>query len=150
MSPEYGATMGFFPVDAQSIDYLRLIGADATKIANVEHYLKKQGLFRVYDGSQIDPNYSGAIMELDLSTVKPSLSGPKRPHDHVHLDKMQSDFKSCLSNKVGFKGFDIPAEKLPASSKFTYKGEEHEIRHGSVVIAAITSCTNTSNPSVML
>ena len=89
-------------------------------------------------------------MELDLSTVKPSLSGPKRPHDHVHLDKMQSDFKSCLSNKVGFKGFDIPAEKLPASSKFTYKGEEHEIRHGSVVIAAITSCTNTSNPSVML
>lgn len=89
-------------------------------------------------------------MELDLTSVRPCLSGPKRPHDHVPLDKMQSDFKSCLTNKVGFKGFDIPADKLPASAKFTYKGEEHEIKHGSIVIAAITSCTNTSNPSVML
>jgi aconitate hydratase len=89
-------------------------------------------------------------MELDLATVKPCLSGPKRPHDHVPLDKMQSDFKSCLTNKVGFKGFDIAADKLPVSAKFTYKGEEHEIKHGSIVIAAITSCTNTSNPSVML
>jgi len=104
----------------------------------------------VYDGSQVDPNYSGAIMELDLASIKPCLSGPKRPHDHVPLDKMKSDFKSCLTNKVGFKGFDIPADKLSASAKFTYKGEEHEIKHGSIVIAAITSCTNTSNPSVML
>lgn len=150
MSPEYGATMGFFPVDSKSIEYLRLIGADSEKIANVEHYLRKQGLFRVYDGSQVDPNYSGAIMELDLSTVKPSLSGPKRPHDHVHLDKMQADFRSCLTNKVGFKGFEIAADKIPAVSKFTFNGEEYELKHGSVVIAAITSCTNTSNPSVML
>ena len=89
-------------------------------------------------------------MELDLSTIQPCLSGPKRPHDHVPLAKMQSDFKACLSNKVGFKGYDIAADKHSATSKFTYQGVDHELKHGSVVIAAITSCTNTSNPSVML
>lgn len=150
MSPEYGATMGYFPVDSQTIDYLRTTGADEHRIAIIESYLKAQGLFRVYDGSQQDPNYSGAIMELDLSTITPCLSGPKRPHDHVPLAKMQSDFKACLSNKVGFKGYDIAADKHGASSKFTYQGVDHELKHGSVVIAAITSCTNTSNPHVML
>lgn len=89
-------------------------------------------------------------MHLDLATVKPCLSGPKRPHDHVELDNMQKDFRACLDNKVGFKGFEIAKEKQAASAKFTHEGKEHEIRHGAVVIAAITSCTNTSNPSVML
>ena len=150
MSPEYGATMGFFPVDAVTIGYLRQTGAEESRIELIEKYFKASGLFRTYAADEADPIYTGEIMELDLSSVKPSLSGPKRPHDHVHLDNMQKDFKQCLSNKVGFKGFDIAAEKQAASSKFSYKGEEHELKHGSIVIAAITSCTNTSNPHVML
>lgn len=77
----------------------------------IRDYLKAQGLFRVYDGSQPDPNYSGALMELDLSSIKPCLSGPKRPHDRVELSNMKADFNACLSNPVGFKGFNIPAEK---------------------------------------
>lgn len=116
----------------------------------IETYLKAQGLFRTYDGSQKDPSFSGDIMELDLASVQPSLSGPKRPHDHVYLKEMQKDFKNCLDNKVGFKGFAIPKEKQADVAKFNYKGKDYELRHGSIVIAAITSCTNTSNPSVML
>lgn len=150
MSPEYGATMGYFPVDAQSMEYMKLIGAEEHRIAMIEAYLKKQGLFRVYDGSQTEPDYSGAVMELDLSTVVPCLSGPKRPHDYVPLSEMQKDFKQCLENKVGFKGFDIPEEKRDFVGKFTHEEKEYEMKHGSIVIAAITSCTNTSNPSVML
>jgi aconitate hydratase len=150
MSPEYGATMGFFPVDSVTLQYLAMTGADDKRIAMIEQYLKAQGLFRVYDGSQADPVYSGAVMELDLASVLPSLSGPKRPHDHVHMKDMKDDFKACLDNKVGFKGFAIPKEKQADASKFTYNGKEYELKHGSVVIAAITSCTNTSNPSVML
>lgn len=150
MSPEYGATMGFFPVDDVTIEYLRQTGAEDARIELIEKYFKAAGLYRTYNSGEVDPIYTGEIMELDLSTVKPSLSGPKRPHDHVHLDNMQKDFKACLSNKVGFKGYDIAADKQAASAKFTYKGEEHVLRHGSIVISAITSCTNTSNPSVML
>mgnify|MGYP000897505800 CR=1 FL=1 len=89
-------------------------------------------------------------MELDLSTVKPCLAGPKRTHDHVDLDAMQKDFQSCLTSKVGFKGFGIAEDKLGSSAKFTHEGHEYELKHGSVVIAAITSCTNTSNPSVLV
>ena len=107
MSPEYGATMGFFPVDEKSIEYLNLIGTDPHRIRMIEAYLKAQGLFRVYDGSVPDPDYSGEIMELDLSTVKPALSGPKRPHDKVDMDNMKNDFQACLTNPVGFKGFGL-------------------------------------------
>lgn len=89
-------------------------------------------------------------MELDLSSVKPSLSGPKRPHDRVDMDNMQNDFRQCLTNPVGFKGFGIDEGQLEASSNLTHDGEQFELKHGSVVIAAITSCTNTSNPSVMI
>ena len=88
MSPEYGATMGFFPVDDQSIEYLKLVGRDAHKIEVIKAYLKEQGLYRVYDGTQPDPDYSGELMELDLASVKPCLSGPKRPHDKVEMDNM--------------------------------------------------------------
>lgn len=150
MSPEYGATMGYFPVDDRSIEYLRLIGADEERIAMIEAYLKAQGLYRVYDGSQPDPTYTGEVMELDLSTVVPCVSGPKRPHDRVEVSKMQADFNSCMSSPVGFKGFNIPDENLDASASFSYQGTEYTLKHGSVVISAITSCTNTSNPSVML
>jgi aconitate hydratase len=85
-----------------------------------------------------------------LSEVVPCVSGPKRPQDRVVLSEMQADFKTCLTNKVGFKGFNIAEDKLDASKTFTFEDKEYTINHGSVVIAAITSCTNTSNPSVML
>eukprot|EP00356_Strombidium_inclinatum_P008831 CAMPEP_0170481670 /NCGR_PEP_ID=MMETSP0208-20121228/2025_1 /TAXON_ID=197538 /ORGANISM="Strombidium inclinatum, Strain S3" /LENGTH=892 /DNA_ID=CAMNT_0010754419 /DNA_START=29 /DNA_END=2707 /DNA_ORIENTATION=- len=150
MSPEYGATMGFFPVDSKTMDYLKLIGSDDAKIAMIETYLKQQGLFRVYDGSQPDPTYTGEIMTLNLGDVKPSVAGPKRPHDKVEVASMQEDFKACLTAPVGFKGFAIPEENLSAKSTFSHDGKEHTITHGSLVIAAITSCTNTSNPNVML
>lgn len=150
MAPEYGATMGYFPIDEQTIDFLKMTGRENHNIAFTEAYLKAQGLFRVYDGTQPDPYYSGAIMELDLSTVKPCLAGPKRPHDRVELANMKTDFNACLSNPVGFKGYNIAEDKLASTSKFTHEGHEYELSHGSVVIAAITSCTNTSNPDVML
>jgi aconitate hydratase len=89
-------------------------------------------------------------MRLDLSNVQPSLSGPKRPHDRVDLKSMKTDFTSALSNTVGFKGYGLKPEVLKKEVKFTYNGEEHILKHGSLMIAAITSCTNTSNPDVML
>lgn len=150
MSPEYGATMGYFPVDAQTLDYLRLTARDDTKVKLIEQYLKAQGLFRVYDGSQPDPVYSGEVMELDLSEVQPAVSGPKRPHDLVYVKDLQADFKSCLNAKLGFKGFNIDEAKNGATATLNLKGKEVTLKHGSLVIAAITSCTNTSNPGVML
>lgn len=89
-------------------------------------------------------------MQLDLADVHPSLSGPKRPHDRVDLKNMKSDFTSALTNHVGFKGYGLKPEDTSKTVKFTFKGEEHTLNHGSLVIAAITSCTNTSNPDVML
>lgn len=150
MAPEYGATMGYFPIDEKTMNYLNQTGRDHHKVNMIESYLRAQGLFRLYDGSQPDPNYSGDIMVLDLASVTPCLSGPKRPHDRVELSKMKADFNACLSAPVGFKGYGLTQEKLGASSKFTFDGAEYELTHGSVVIAAITSCTNTSNPDVML
>jgi aconitate hydratase len=108
-------------------------------------------MFRLYDGSQVDPDFSGDIMELDLSTITPCLAGPKRPHDRVDLSSMKSDFNTCLTAPVGFKGYGIGEDKKGATSKFTFTdGKEYELTQGSVVISAITSCTNTSNPDVML
>ena len=150
MSPEYGATMGFFPVDDQTIAYLNLIGTDAHRVKMITQYLKAQGLYRTYDGSVPDPDYSGDVMELSLADVKPALSGPKRPHDKVDMENMATDFQACLTNPVGFKGFGIPEDKLAATANFQHDGQEYTLKHGSIVIAAITSCTNTSNPSVML
>jgi len=150
MAPEYGATMGYFPMDEQTIKYLRLTGRPEDNIKYIEAYLRENGLFRQYDGSQVDPNYTGDIIELDLGSVQPCLAGPKRPHDHVLLSEMQQDWRSCLTNKVGFKGFGLTPEKTSQSAEFTYKGEKHTLSHGSVVISAITSCTNTSNPEGMI
>lgn len=90
------------------------------------------------------------MVELDLATVVSCCSGPKRPHDRVAVSEMKADFKQCLTNKTGFKGFAVPEDRLDATVPFVYENQEFTLRHGSVVIAAITSCTNTSNPSVML
>lgn len=150
MAPEYGATMGYFPIDSKTMDFLRLSGRDENKVQVIEKYLREQGLFVKYDGTQQDPIYSGDIMELDLSSVQPSLAGPKRPHDRVNLTDMKTDFTTALTSKVGFKGYGLAPETTKASAKFTYEGKEYTLNHGSLVIASITSCTNTSNPDVML
>jgi len=150
MAPEYGATMGYFPVDSQTLDYLKVTGRPNEKIQAIESYLKSQGLFRTYDGSQQDPVYTGELLELDLSKVEPCLSGPKRPHDRVTLKNMKSDYQSCLTNKVGFKGFGLAQDQVNKTVNFTYQGKNYHLSHGAVVVAAITSCTNTSNPDVMI
>lgn len=150
MAPEYGATMGFFPIDDNTLTYLRLTGREESKVKLIEKYLKESGGFVTYDGKNDFPNYSGEIMELDLNSVEPSVSGPKRPHDRVALSNMKKDFTAALTNKVGFKGYGYPNEHTNMVGQFHYKGTDYELKHGSVVIAAITSCTNTSNPGVML
>lgn len=149
MCPEYGATVGFFPVDKMSLEYLRQSGRTEEHIQYIEDYLKANQLFRDYTDPNQDPLFT-EVVELDLSTVVPSLSGPKRPHDRVPVSDMKTDFQSCLTHKIGFKGFGIPESKLGTTAPFIYEGNEYTLKHGSVVISSITSCTNTSNPSVML
>ncbi|KAK0055795.1 cytoplasmic aconitate hydratase-like isoform X1 [Biomphalaria pfeifferi] len=149
MCPEYGATTGFFPIDEKTIEYLRQTGRDEKKISIIKEYLKTNSLFRHYLNEAGDPHYS-EVVHLDLSTVVPCCSGPKRPHDKVAVSEMKDDFNKCLTNKIGFKGFAIPPEKLNTTVPFVFENQEYTLTHGSVVIAAITSCTNTSNPSVML
>jgi len=149
MCPEYGATVGFFPVDENSLAYLRQTNRDENKVQLMECYLKAVGMFRNYSDESQDPVFS-EVVTLDLATVVSSVSGPKRPHDRVPVADMPADFQQCLTNKVGFKGFGLPEDKLLSKAPFIYEGQEYVLHHGSVVIAAITSCTNTSNPSVML
>lgn len=150
MCPEYGATIGFFPTDATTILYLIQTGRDHKVIKYAEKYLKAVKMFRNdYNDSSEDPVFSQTV-ELDLGSITPSVSGPKRPHDRVPVSEMKRDFQQCLTNKIGFKGFGIPNDKLNASIPFIFDGKEYNLSHGSVVISAITSCTNTSNPSVML
>ncbi|KAG6419556.1 hypothetical protein SASPL_121778 [Salvia splendens] len=149
MSPEYGATMGFFPVDRVTLQYLKLTGRTEETVAMIEAYLRANNMFVDYNEPQQERVYS-SYLQLDLSDVEPCISGPKRPHDRVTLKEMKSDWHSCLDSKVGFKGFAVPNEAQNKVVQFSFQGQPAELRHGSVVIAAITSCTNTSNPSVML
>ncbi|NBW93930.1 MAG: aconitate hydratase AcnA, partial [Bacteroidetes bacterium] len=148
MSPEYGATMGFFPIDQETLDFLRRTGRDAELVDAVERYTKAQGLFRTDDSA--DPEFKD-VLELDLSTITPALSGPKRPQDRIDLPDMQKEFHASLERAAGPRGFGLSKDRL--DSKGTYRderGNELEMTHGDVTIAAITSCTNTSNPSVMI
>ena len=148
MAPEYGATMGYFPPDAETLNYLRMTNRSPARMEVIEKTLTNQGLLRDYTAK--DNVQFTDVLELNLSTVEPCLSGPKRPHDKVPVSEMKKDFLACVPNKAGFKGFGIPADKVNMTQKFTYNGEEHELHHGTVVLAAITSCTNTSNPDVMI
>ena len=169
MSPEYGATIGFFPVDAETLTYLERTGRPKDLIARVERYCKEQRLFHT-KGSP-DPEYSG-LLELDLSTVVPSLAGPRRPQDRVPLTEVKDSFRQVLPNLIpsgakrtlpernGARWADeggqspaaasIAAPDVAAVADVEYDGGRFEVGDGSVVIAAITSCTNTSNPSVMI
>ncbi|WP_313128473.1 aconitate hydratase AcnA [Stutzerimonas nitrititolerans] len=138
MAPEYGATCGFFPVDQITLDYLRLTGRDEERIALVEAYSKAQGMWR--DTSSPDPLFT-ATLELDLSEVQPSLAGPKRPQDRVSLGDIGASFDLLL---------ETSGRKPQADQGFAVAGEPFDLKHGAVVIAAITSCTNTSNPNVLM
>ncbi|XP_075989651.1 cytoplasmic aconitate hydratase-like [Anticarsia gemmatalis] len=150
MCPEFGATVAHFPVDERSLQYLSQTNRSKEKIDIIEAYLRATKQFRDYNNPEQDPIFS-EVVELDLSTVVTSVSGPKRPHDRVSVSDMQRDFRECLNNKVGFKGYGLSPAQLSSSGSFSYSdGQTYSITHGSVIIAAITSCTNTSNPSVML
>ena len=170
MAPEYGATMGFFPVDEETLKYLRMTGRPESHVKLVEKYTKEQGLFRT--DSTADPVFTDTL-ELDLSTVEPSLAGPKRPQDRVPLRSAKQMYRDALEADLAKIGSPVTAGDAKRSSheggsassstavleepaaeetgvKVTYKDETFTLRHGAVVIAAITSCTNTSNPAVML
>ena len=134
MAPEYGATIGVFPIDSLSLDYLRMTNRPAAQIELVEAYAKEQGLFRT--SSTPDPVFSDTLA-LDLSTVVPSLAGPKRPQDRINLPDVKQNFLTGLG-------------AAPKTAEIGSNGSSATLRDGSVVIAAITSCTNTSNPSVMI
>src|SRR3954469_8176197 len=141
MAPEYGATMGFFPVDEQTLAYLRLTGRDENHIDLVERYCKEQSLWR---RSTSEPSFS-EVLELDLSEVKPSLAGPKRPQDRVELQNVRKSFATAFADALKAHGSAVgPTEGGVAVA------EEVDLKEGDVCIAAITSCTNTSNPSVMI
>jgi aconitate hydratase len=144
MSPEYGATMGFFPVDELTLRYLRLTGRSEHQIKLVEAYTKEQGLFRT--DQTADPTFTDAL-ELDLSTVEPSLAGPKRPQDRVPLHRAKTMFADALKTDLAKLGIAVESN---GAAPVAYKGQTFPLPHGSVVIAAITSCTNTSNPAVMI
>ncbi len=147
MAPEYGATMGYFPVDSVTLDYLRQTGRSKANVDLVERYCKEQGLFRTDDGPKL--NYT-KTMSLDLGTVVPSLAGPKRPQDRVPLTQMKKSFNESLTAPIGKTGFGLEKSALDRVGMVKNNGHSSEITHGAVVIAAITSCTNTSNPSVMI
>ncbi|MEC8686299.1 MAG: aconitate hydratase AcnA, partial [SAR324 cluster bacterium] len=145
MAPEYGATMGFFPIDSETLNYLRNTGRPEELVQRVEIYAKEQGLFRTE--STPDPEYSD-LLELNLESVEPALAGPKRPQDRVPLNSMQSTWKKTLQAPMKERGFELESSQLESSVNLKDTGSS--LKHGSVVIAAITSCTNTSNPSVMM
>ncbi len=147
MAPEYGATMGFFPVDEETLRYLRMTGRTEEEVERVERYTHEQGLFRS-DQTPV-PEFSDTL-ELDLSSVEPSLAGPKRPHDRTPLAAMKESFRRILTAPVQERGFGLSPEEVARSAQVQFNGTRTPLRHGAVVIAAITSCTNTSNPSVML
>ena len=147
MAPEYGATCGFFPVDERTLEYMRLTGREDEAILGVEEYCKAQGLW--YDVNDAEKSYT-ALLELDLNTVQPALAGPKRPQDRVDLTDMKSHFIESLTAELGHQGHGLSETELSNSAIVDYNGERFDLNHGDVVIAAITSCTNTSNPGVML
>ncbi|MGQ9833243.1 MAG: aconitate hydratase AcnA [Candidatus Villigracilaceae bacterium] len=147
MAPEYGATVGFFPVDNETLRYLRLTGRSPEQVDLVEAYFREQGLFR--EASTPEPEFTDRL-ELDLGSVVPSLAGPKRPQDRVPLSEMKSAFRQALTAPVKARGYELTPEAIGKQAQVGTNGSSYEIGHGAVVIASITSCTNTSNPSVLI
>ncbi|MFD2704605.1 aconitate hydratase AcnA [Salibacterium lacus] len=148
MAPEYGATCGFFPVDQESLNYMRLTGRSEEHIDMVEAYAKANNMF--YEDGAEEPEFT-KVVELDLSSIEPSLSGPKRPQDLIPMSEMKKTFNEALTAPAGNQGFGLAPEDVDKKVKVTHpNGKESEMETGAVTIAAITSCTNTSNPYVMI
>ncbi len=148
MAPEYGATCGFFPIDQESLDYLKLTGRDDELIALVEKYCKENDLW--YDADQKDPEYT-QVIEIDLSDLEPNLSGPKRPQDLIALSDMKKEFNKAITAPEGNQGFGMDKSEFDKEVTVNHpNGKESVMKTGALAIAAITSCTNTSNPYVML
>ena len=145
MAPEYGATCGFFPVDQATLDYMLLSGRNPEHVENVKRYLEAQGMF--HTDATPAPRFTSSL-SLELSTVEPSLAGPKRPQDRVDLSAMKSHWRTSLNSPVGHQGHGVDTSRNAASAAI--EGRDCNLKHGDIVIAAITSCTNTSNPSVMV
>lgn len=147
MAPEYGATIGYFPIDHETLHYMRLTGRSEETIALTEAYARAQGLF--HEPTMPEPEFTD-MLELDLGAVVSSLAGPKRPQDRIPMTEMKETFGKILSAPVKERGFALKPESLTAEATFGTNGDSMKMKHGAVVIAAITSCTNTSNPSVMV
>ncbi len=147
MAPEYGATCGFFPVDTETLTYLRLTGREEELIEKVENYSKANGLF--YTPQNEDPTFTKTV-ELDLSTIVPALAGPKRPQDRIDLTDVHTSFEKALTAPQGNAGFGLSEDEKDKVAVVQFEDEAVEMRTGDLAIAAITSCTNTSNPYVMI
>jgi len=151
MAPEYGATMGFFPVDEKSLEYLRLTGREATKIKAIKDYLSEQGLFGISDKG--DLNYTKTL-DINMATIVPSVAGPKRPQDRISVPELKRQFESLIEAPIEAGGFNLPRDSLDKEYPLEINNADlkgsFNLKHGQVLIAAITSCTNTSNPSVMI
>ena len=147
MSPEYGATMAYFPVDEQTLDYLRLTGRPDETVELVESYYKAQRLFLTKETPE--PVYTDTL-DLDLNTIVASLAGPKRPQDRVPLPQVKSNFEQALTTPKVKNGYELSPAQLTQTAEVSVDGKEDSLEHGAVVIAAITSCTNTSNPTAMM
>ncbi|MFZ0532559.1 MAG: aconitate hydratase AcnA [Anaerolineales bacterium] len=147
MAPEYGATIGYFPVDDETLRYLKLTGRSEETLEIVERYCKEQSLYRTENSP--DPQYTDTL-EIDLNGIESSLAGPKRPQDRVSIGNLKRSFKSALVAPIKDGGFELNETELVREVKFGANGHASTMAHGAVVIAAITSCTNTSNPSVMI
>ena len=147
MAPEQGSTVSYFPVDDETLKYMRLTGRSPEQIELTESYAKEQGLFRT--DNTPDPEFT-QVMEVELGTIEPALAGPKRPQDRIPLSQVGPTYRQTLTAPVGNKGMGLSGHDLERSGIVSSKGASEAITHGAVVIAAITSCTNTSNPSVML
>ena len=147
MAPEYGATIGYFPVDSETIRYMKMTGRPKEVVERTEAYMRAQGLFR--DAATSDPEFTD-VLQLDLASVVPSLAGPKRPQDRVPMSQLKETFNQALVAPVKERGFELKPEAIASEATFGTNGGSMTMKHGAVVIAAITSCTNTSNPSVMV
>jgi aconitate hydratase len=147
MAPEYGATIGLFPIDDETLAYMRRTARSEEQIDLVERYAKEQGLF--HRPGDAEPQFSD-LLKLDLATVEPSLAGPKRPQDRVLLSRVKSSFEAALRAPIKDRGFALDGAALKRAGTVKVNGHSEKIGHGAVVIASITSCTNTSNPSVMV
>ena len=146
MAPEYGATCGYFPIDDETLNYMRLTNRDDNHVALTEAYAKANHLFY---NSNIQAEYT-KVVEIDLSTISPSISGPKRPQDLIDLTEAKQTFQESLIREAGVQGFGLGNDEINKTATVHFNDHDEEIKTGHVAIAAITSCTNTSNPYVLM